>query len=66
MISFFCFRKKRDYVVTSEQKGEREREREKEIFKICMEGLSFIAANYFLRSLSIGFILLMMLCVCVL
>jgi len=29
MISFFCFRKKRDYVVTSEQKEERERERKK-------------------------------------
>jgi hypothetical protein len=65
VLYFFCFskrrrkRKIRDYLVTSEHKGERERE----IFKICMDGLSFIAASYFLRSLSLGLILLMMLCI---
>jgi hypothetical protein len=36
-------KKIRDYIVTIEQKGERERE----IFKMCMDGLSFIAASYF-------------------
>ena len=34
--------------------------REREIFKICMDGLSLITTSYFLRSLSIGLILLMM------
>lgn len=61
----FCFisclrRNKKDKRLHSDDRT-KGREREREIFKICMDSLSFIAASYFfLRSLSIGPILLMM------
>ncbi len=51
-------RKIRDYVVTIEQKEEREKSS-----KYVWTVLSFNVASYFLRSLSIDLILLMMLCV---